>query len=99
MAPGQGLEDLPDDEIERAFRANIVAIFHTCKAALQHMQPGSSIINAVSAQSYKPSPELPIQRGIRVDAVAPGPVWTPPIPATMPVEKVKSFGEQAPMLA
>ncbi len=36
-------------------------------------------------------------RGIRANAVAPGPVWTPLIPATMPAEKVKHFGEQVPM--
>ena len=36
-------------------------------------------------------------RGIRVNAVAPGPIWTPLIPATMPEEKVASFGEQTPM--
>ncbi|MDT0353217.1 SDR family oxidoreductase [Pseudonocardia charpentierae] len=36
-------------------------------------------------------------KGIRVDSVAPGPVWTPLIPATMDEEKVKSFGEQSPM--
>jgi NAD(P)-dependent dehydrogenase (short-subunit alcohol dehydrogenase family) len=38
-----------------------------------------------------------IEQGIRVNAVAPGPVWTPLIPATMPLENVKSFGEQAPI--
>ncbi|MGX7828463.1 glucose 1-dehydrogenase [Actinokineospora sp. 24-640] len=38
-----------------------------------------------------------ISRGIRVNAVAPGPVWTPLIPATMPEEKVAGFGEQTPM--
>jgi NAD(P)-dependent dehydrogenase (short-subunit alcohol dehydrogenase family) len=36
-------------------------------------------------------------RGIRVNAVAPGPVWTPLIPATMPEEKVSSFGESTPL--
>jgi hypothetical protein len=36
-------------------------------------------------------------KGIRVNCVAPGPIWTPLIPATMPPEKVKSFGEQVPM--
>ena len=36
-------------------------------------------------------------KGIRVNAVAPGPIWTPLIPATMPDEKVESFGEQTPM--
>lgn len=37
------------------------------------------------------------ERNIRVNAVAPGPVWTPLIPSTMPPEAVKSFGEQTPM--
>jgi NAD(P)-dependent dehydrogenase (short-subunit alcohol dehydrogenase family) len=36
-------------------------------------------------------------RGIRVNSVAPGPVWTPLIPATMDEEKLESFGAQAPM--
>jgi NAD(P)-dependent dehydrogenase (short-subunit alcohol dehydrogenase family) len=37
------------------------------------------------------------ERGIRVNAVAPGPVWTPLIPSTMPKEMVVHFGEQVPM--
>jgi NAD(P)-dependent dehydrogenase (short-subunit alcohol dehydrogenase family) len=36
-------------------------------------------------------------KGIRANSVAPGPVWTPLIPATMPEEKVESFGKQVPM--
>jgi NAD(P)-dependent dehydrogenase (short-subunit alcohol dehydrogenase family) len=36
-------------------------------------------------------------RGIRVNSVAPGPIWTPLIPATMPSEKVTSFGDDTPM--
>lgn len=38
-----------------------------------------------------------VDRGIRVNAVAPGPVWTPLIPATMDEEKVKGFGTDTPM--
>ncbi|MCS7483492.1 SDR family oxidoreductase [Umezawaea endophytica] len=38
-----------------------------------------------------------VDRGIRVNSVAPGPVWTPLIPATMPADQVESFGEQSPM--
>ncbi|NES13731.1 MULTISPECIES: SDR family oxidoreductase [Micromonospora] len=36
-------------------------------------------------------------QGIRVNAVAPGPIWTPLIPATMPAEKVKQFGTDTPL--
>lgn len=38
-----------------------------------------------------------LERGIRVNAVAPGPIWTPLIEATMPAEQVEKFGSQAPM--
>ena len=37
------------------------------------------------------------ERKIRVNAVAPGPVWTPLIPSTMPPEAVKTFGENTPL--
>lgn len=36
-------------------------------------------------------------RGIRVNSVAPGPIWTPLIPATMPPEEMESFGGQVPL--
>jgi NAD(P)-dependent dehydrogenase (short-subunit alcohol dehydrogenase family) len=36
-------------------------------------------------------------KGIRVNGVAPGPIWTPLIPATMPPEKVKQFGQNVPL--
>lgn len=36
-------------------------------------------------------------RGIRVNSVAPGPIWTPLIPSTMPPEKVESFGRDTPL--
>jgi hypothetical protein len=37
------------------------------------------------------------EKGIRVNGVAPGPIWTPLIPSTMPEEKVKSFGQDTPL--
>jgi NAD(P)-dependent dehydrogenase (short-subunit alcohol dehydrogenase family) len=38
-----------------------------------------------------------IEKGIRVNAVAPGPVWTPLIPASMPEENIQHFGEHSPL--
>jgi NAD(P)-dependent dehydrogenase (short-subunit alcohol dehydrogenase family) len=37
------------------------------------------------------------EKGIRVNAVAPGPIWTPLIPATMPVERAEGHGESTPL--
>src|SRR5918997_3066155 len=37
------------------------------------------------------------EKGIRVNAVAPGPIWTPLIPATMPIERAESHGESTPL--
>ncbi len=41
--------------------------------------------------------QLLAEKGIRANCVAPGPIWTPLIPATMPPEQVESFGSQVPM--
>ena len=37
------------------------------------------------------------EKGIRVNSVAPGPIWTPLIPATMPEDKVGTFGQDTPL--
>ncbi len=51
---------------------------------------------AVLALTYSLAQALQ-DRGIRVNCVAPGPVWTPLIPATFDAERVSSFGRQVPM--
>ncbi|MEW6371304.1 MAG: glucose 1-dehydrogenase [Pseudomonadota bacterium] len=111
------LEEIPDEEWDYTFKVNITAMFHICKAAVKHMQPGSSIINTTSINSDNPKPtllayattkgaianftaglaQLLAEKGIRVNSVAPGPIWTPLIPSTMPPDQVESFGQQAPM--
>jgi NAD(P)-dependent dehydrogenase (short-subunit alcohol dehydrogenase family) len=56
----------------------------------------SATKGAVLALTYSLAQSL-ADRKIRVNCVAPGPVWTPLIPATMDAEKNESFGEQTPM--
>jgi NAD(P)-dependent dehydrogenase (short-subunit alcohol dehydrogenase family) len=111
------IEEIPDEEWDHTLATNLSALFHLTKAAVPHMQPGSSIIGSSSVNSDMPSPtllpyaatkaaianfcaslaQMLAARGIRANSVAPGPVWTPLIPSTMPEEKVESFGQQAPL--
>jgi hypothetical protein len=51
---------------------------------------------AAIANFSKSLSKMALKQGVRVNAVAPGPVWTPLIPATMPEEKVKEFGKNIP---
>ena len=59
-------------------------------AAYAMTKAGIANFTASLAQMYA-------DKGIRANSVAPGPIWTPLIPATMPEEKVASFGQQVPL--
>nr|WP_290226116.1 SDR family oxidoreductase [Trichocoleus desertorum] len=62
----------------------------------QQLLDYSSTKGAIVAFTRSLSQSL-VEKGIRVNGVAPGPIWTPLIPATFPEDKVKSFGAQVPM--
>ncbi len=71
-------------------------------ASIQAYQPSPTLLayattKAAIVNFSKGLAKLVGPKGIRVNAVAPGPVWTPLIPATMPAEQVKQFGKQTPL--
>ncbi len=66
--------------------------------SIQGYDPSGMLLPYATSKSAligftKAAAKLAISKGIRVNAVAPGPVWTPLIPATMPKEQVKNFGD------
>ena len=61
----------------------ILLAYATTKGAIQNFTGGLA--------------QMLAERGIRVNAVAPGPIWTPLIPSTMPDDAVKNFGKQVPL--
>ena len=62
----------------------------------QQLLDYSSTKGAIVAFTRSLSQSL-VEKGIRVNGVAPGPIWTPLIPSTFPEDKVESFGKQVPM--
>jgi NAD(P)-dependent dehydrogenase (short-subunit alcohol dehydrogenase family) len=72
------------------------AIINT--ASIQAFDPSPNLLayaptKAAIVNFTKALSKLAMERGVRVNAVAPGPVWTPLIPSTMPEEKVRKFGQ------
>ena len=68
--------------------------------SIQTYEPSEQLVayvatNVAIASLTKSIAKLAAEQGIRVNAVAPGPVWTPLIPTTMPEEKVETFGENS----
>lgn len=66
-------------------------------ASIQAYEPSPELLDYAPTKSAiigftKALSKIVIKQGIRVNAVAPGPVWTPLIPSTMPPEKTKNFG-------
>jgi NAD(P)-dependent dehydrogenase (short-subunit alcohol dehydrogenase family) len=114
----QSIADISDDDFDWTMKTNIYAPFWIIKAALPHLQPGSTIIATTSEQAYDPSPDLYDYaqtkaatmnfvkslakqlgpKGIRINGVAPGPIWTPlQISGGASEGKVVTFGATAPL--
>ncbi|MCZ4540118.1 MULTISPECIES: SDR family oxidoreductase [Dietzia] len=112
------LEDLPDEQLTDTFEVNIVGMFRVTRAALRHLEPGSTIINTTSVVAYMAPPNLLdyastkaainnftkglaqqlAPKGIRVNAVAPGPIWTPlQVSDGQPKDELPEFGHSTPL--
>ena len=72
-------------------------VINTC--SIQAFEPSEQLVpyaatKAAMVSMTKSTAKVAMKSGVRVNGVAPGPVWTPLIPSTMPPEKVKTFGQQ-----
>ena len=114
----EDIADLTDEQWEDTFRTNIHAMFRVSQAALEHLEPGSTIVHSTSVQAYSPSAHLIdyaatkaainnftkglatqlAPRGIRVNSVAPGPIWTPlQVSDGQPKDALPHFGKNTPL--
>jgi NAD(P)-dependent dehydrogenase (short-subunit alcohol dehydrogenase family) len=118
--PIKELKELEPTRIIHTFNVNLIAPMLIVNAAIEFMQPGSSIINTASNISYTNeeagqlldyatsksaiiaftkglSAMLLKSKGIRVNCVVPGLVWTPLVIQSCPDAKLQKFGQNNPL--
>lgn len=113
----EGLDDVTEEGVESAFRANVFAMIHLARAAVPHMKPGAAIVNSTSQQAKVATKSMLVYaatkgaiasltiglsnllapKGIRVNCVAPGPVWTPIQPIAKGPEELAEIGGDTPL--
>ncbi len=111
------LSDVTAEQIDRAFRTNVFAMYYLCQAAVPHMKPGAAIVNTTSEQAKVASKTMLVYaatkgaiasftialsnllapQGIRVNCVAPGPIWTPIQPIVKGPEEIEKLGTEVPL--